>query len=182
MRVFDMTRRFIGISGKQFAGKDALADLLLERLPGYRKLPLAAAIKQAYCLQHGITLAELEAHKAEHRPGLIQLGDWGRDQDPDFWLRQVLNEPGYIIIPDVRMQREYLLLREHRAFLVRVEADRSVRGLRGRLVSEDDRTECDLDTVTDWDALITNNAGRDQLAKSADALATRIVEAGYVLV
>jgi phosphomevalonate kinase len=147
----------IGISGKQFSGKDVLADALVVALEGYEKIPLALAIKQEYGRRHGLTLEEIEANKAEHRPGLIVLGDWGRGQDPDYWLKQVLRVPGRKIISDVRLRREFELLREHGAYLVRVEADRRVREGRGRLVSETDLTECDLDGVETWDCVLENN-------------------------
>ncbi len=153
----------IGLSGKQFSGKDVLTRLLLERLPQFRQIPLALAIKQAYAQQHELSLAELEAHKAQHRPGLIALGDWGRAQDPDYWIQQVMQQPGPKIISDVRLPREFDLLREQGAFLIRVEADRAIRTQRGQLVSEDDPTECALDGRTDWDALLVNNGSMEEL-------------------
>ncbi len=155
----------IAISGKQYAGKDLLAQLLLEMLPEFRKIPLALAIKQAYAQQQRLTLAEIEANKAQYRPDLIALGDWGRQQDPDYWLKQVLAQPGKKIISDLRMKREYELLREQGAFLIRLNADRDVRAQRGIIVSEDDPTENELDATTDWDAVLTNNGSVEDLAR-----------------
>jgi phosphomevalonate kinase len=166
--------RFIGIAGKQFAGKDLLTGLLLDELPTFRKLPLALAIKQAYGKRHGLSLTDIEANKARHRPGLIAMGDWGRAQDPDYWLKKVLAEPGDKIISDVRLKREYDLLREHGAFLIRLEADRQVRSTRGQLVSEDDPTECQLDEVTGWDAVLTNNGDIDALRAQVHDFIPRI--------
>ena len=149
----------IAISGKQFSGKDTLADLLLDYMPNFQKIPLAKAIKAEYARQQGITVEDLEANKAQHRPGLIALGDWGRQQDPDYWLKQVLSAPGQKIISDVRLQREYELLRAQGAFLIRLNADHSIRATRGNLVSETDRTETELDAIpnADWDLVLTNN-------------------------
>jgi phosphomevalonate kinase len=158
----------IGISGKQYSGKDLLAGLLMERLPDFRKVPLAQAIKQVYAQQHGLSVEEVEARKAEHRPGLIALGDWGRRQDPDYWLKQVLAQPGKKIISDVRLRREYDLLRQEGAFLIRLNADREIRGHRGQLVSETDVTETQLDIVTDWDAVLVNNDSVEELALQLD--------------
>lgn len=155
--------QIIGISGKQFSGKDFLTRLLLERLPDFRQVPLAQAIKEAYALQHGLTLTEIEANKAQYRPGLIALGDWGRAQDPDFWIKQVLSQPGKKIISDVRLIREYDLLKTSGAFLIRINADRAIRAQRGQLVSETDPTECALDEVNNWDLLLTNNGSVEQL-------------------
>jgi phosphomevalonate kinase len=163
----------IGISGKQYAGKDAVADILLEGLTaqgldGFVKIPLALAIKQAYGEQQGLSLAEIEAHKSTHRPGLIALGNWGRAQHPDYWIEQVwqrfyAGEARGLIISDVRLKREFEALREKNAFLISVEAERAVREARAKaanhqqLVSEDDPTECDLDAVMGWDLVVHNN-------------------------
>lgn len=168
-------RRIIGISGKQYAGKDVLADLLLQALPGFRKVPIARAIKAAYAKGQGLTVEAVETEKARHRPGLIALGDWGRAQDPDYWLKQVLDEPGNLLISDVRLKREHDLLRRAGAFLIRVEADRTIRAGRGHLVSEDDPTECDLDDIRDWDAVITNNGDVAALKAQIDTIAQNLL-------
>jgi phosphomevalonate kinase len=160
--------QIIGISGKQFAGKDELTRLLLQRLPEFRQIPIALAIKQAYALQNDLTLAQIEADKPRYRPDLIALGNWGRAQDPDYWLKQVLNQPGRRIISDVRLVREAELLRQQGAFLIRVNADRAVRAQRGQLVSEDDPTECALDDFRDWDWIVTNNHSVAELAVQLD--------------
>lgn len=164
----------IGISGKQYSGKDVLADLLIQAFPQFSKIPLARAIKEAYTRQHGLTLDELEAQKSEHRPGLIALGDWGRAQDPQYWFKQVIAIPGPKIIPDVRLQREHQLLREQGAFLIRLNANRAIRSQRGTLVSEHDLTECDLDNVTDWDAVLTNNSSITDLKQQLVSLVIHI--------
>jgi phosphomevalonate kinase len=162
--------RIIAISGKQYSGKDMLADLILVRLPEFQKIPLALAIKVAYAKQHQLTLEELEANKAQHRPGLIALGNWGRTQDPDYWLKQVLTRPGKILISDMRLKREYDLLKQQGAFLIRLEADRGIRATRGQIVSEDDATENELDSVTDWDLMLNNNQSVADLKARIDTL------------
>lgn len=162
--------RIIAISGKQYVGKDCLADLLMARLPGLRKVPLAGAIKAAYARQNGLSMEEIETHKALHRPGLIAMGDWGRAQDPDYWLKQVLDQPGRLIIPDVRLKREYDMLKAAGAYLIRLEADRAVRAGRGTIVSEADPTETQLDPITDWDAVLTNNGTVAELAAQLERL------------
>ncbi|MGE0199423.1 MAG: hypothetical protein AB7P76_00490 [Candidatus Melainabacteria bacterium] len=160
----------IGISGKQFAGKDQLAHILLECLPGFRQLPLALAIKTAYAEREGITLEALEANKAAHRPGLIALGDWGRAQDAHYWLKKVLAAPGKKIVSDVRLQREFDGLKAAGGYLIRLEADRAVRAARGTIVSEFDTTECELDHETRWDAVLTNNGTLEELRSQVAGL------------
>lgn len=163
------TLQIIGISGKQYAGKDVLADTLLRLLTDFKKIPLALAIKQEYGRQQGLSLDEIEQNKAQHRPGLIALGDWGRSQEPDYWLKKVLEIPGRKIISDVRLKREYELLRENKAYLIRLEATREVRAERGSLVSETDATETQLDDVRDWDCLIENNGSPEMLQSQIEA-------------
>lgn len=160
----------IGIAGKQYSGKDVLARLLLEKLPHFQQVPLAGAIKEVYASQQGLSLEEIEANKAQHRPGLIALGDWGRRQDPDYWLKRALAKPGPKIISDVRLKREYDLLKAQGAFLIRLNADRDIRAQRGQIVSEDDPTERELDSVTDWDAVLSNNGSLEALKAQVDAL------------
>lgn len=160
----------IGISGKQYSGKDVLAQLIQDRHPEFIKVPLALAIKQEYARRHHLTLEAIEANKAQYRPDLIALGDWGRQQDPDYWLKQVLAQPGKKIISDVRLKREYDLLQEHGAFLIRLNADRTVRAQRGTIVSEDDPTERELDSVTEWDAVLTNNGSLEELTNQLEHL------------
>ena len=155
--------RIIAISGKQYAGKDFLADLLLKHFPDFEKTPLAAAIKQEYGNQHGLTVEEIEADKATHRPGLIAMGDWGRSQDPDFWLKKVKEWPGKIIIPDVRLKREYDALKDWDAYLIRLHADRDVRSRRGTIVSEGDPTETQLDDIDEWNLTLINNGAPEDL-------------------
>lgn len=162
--------QIIAISGKQYSGKDLLARLIMERLPEFRKVPIAQAIKQEYARRHQLTLEEIEANKAHYRPDLIALGDWGRAQDPDYWLKQVLAQPGKKIISDLRMKREYDLLKEYGAYLIRLNADRDVRAKRGTIVSEHDPTENELDAIRDWDAILTNNQTIQQLAEQVDLL------------
>jgi phosphomevalonate kinase len=160
----------IAIAGKQYSGKDRLTHLIIQQWPEFNKTPLALAIKQAYGQKNGMTLLEIEANKAQHRPGLIALGDWGRQQDPDYWLKQVLNQPGKKIISDMRLKREYDLLRQYNAFLIRLNADRSIRAQRGKLVSEDDPTETELDTITEWDAVLYNNGSVEELQQQLNML------------
>lgn len=172
----------IAISGKQFAGKDRFADLLLQELPDFRKVPLARAIKVEFANLYGLTPDEIEENKATYRSGLIALGQRRRQQNPDYWIQQVLNVPGRKIVPDIRMRREYEFFKaQPHAFLLRIEADREIRAQRGQLVQESDPTECELDEVKDWDAVVINNGSVDELRQQAREIARSILsKAGSV--
>jgi phosphomevalonate kinase len=158
----------IGISGKQFAGKDTLTDMLLENLPGWRRLPIAQAIKLEYAQQLGVSVAQIEANKSDYRPGLIAHGNYSRQTHPDYWLDKVFElfqaeAPSGVIVSDVRLQREVAYLKEQGALLIRVEASREARRHRGLLISENDATECELDDYNGWDIQVPNHGSVEEL-------------------
>lgn len=164
----------IAISGKQYSGKDQLADFLLADLPDFRKVPIAKAIKAEFAALYGLTPQDIEANKATYRTGLIILGQRRRQQDPTYWIQQVLAQPGPKIISDMRMREEYKTLKAHGAFCIRVEAERPLRTQRGKLVAEDDPTECELDAIVNWDAVVYNNGTLADLKQQARWLSEKI--------
>jgi phosphomevalonate kinase len=162
--------QLIAISGKQYSGKDTVCGLLMEWLPGFVKTPVAQAIKRQFALQAGLSLEQLEAEKASYRTALIALGNWGRAQDPDYWMKQVLGQSGQKMISDLRLMREYQLLREHNALCIRINASEASRASRGKIVAQDDPTECELDGITDWDYCIGNDSTLADLIQQVDRL------------
>lgn len=169
-----MTDKIITLSGKQFSGKDTVAKILLEKLPSFKRIGLADSIKLEYSKRTGLSLEEIEKNKSQYRPDLIKLGDEGRATHPDFWLNNVLAQEGDIIVPDVRVPREFELFKGSNAFCIRVEASREARGKRGILVQEDDPTETILDSVKDWDYVIQNDFGYDELLENSEPLISAI--------
>lgn len=170
-------REIIAVSGKQYAGKDLLADFLLQELPEYSKIPISRAIKMEFAALYGLTPPGIEEQKALYRSGLIAIGQRRRQKDPDYWIERVMMFPGPKLVSDLRLIREYEFFKRHGAFLVRVEANRAIRAKRGTLVSEDDPTECELDGVTGWDAVVTNNGTVEDLRQQAKKLAEQIRQA-----
>ena len=161
----------IAISGKQFAGKDTLAGILLESLNGYHKQPIAMAIKIEFANLYGLTPQDIELSKALYRTGLIALGQRRRAQDKNYWLDRVIEiaQHNPIIVSDLRLKHEYDVLKAHGAFFIRLEASHDVRAMRGTLVATDDPTECELDNMPKeaWDIVLTNNNNIDDLKKQA---------------
>ena len=153
-----MADKIIIFSGKQYSGKDTAAKILLEELPDYKRCAMGDIIKLEYGKQHNLTYEEIEKNKANYRAGLIELGNWGRAQSPDYWLEKIIQTDGKIMVTDVRVQHEYDVFKSAGAISVRVEASREVRAKRGDLVGEDDITEVGLDHITDWDYVIDNNS------------------------
>lgn len=162
-----MANRIVIFSGKQFSGKDTLAKIMLERMPTFRRFAMGDVIKDTFAKQKGLTVAEIEANKPFYRPELIKLGDWGRAQDPDFWLKKIISQDGDIFVTDVRKQHEYDVFKAAGAKSIRVESPREMRAQRGQLVNENDLTETELDNVKDWDFVVHNDAGLNELKEKA---------------
>lgn len=160
-----MVDKIIIFSGKQYSGKDTAAKIMLEKLTDFRRCAIGDIIKLTYGKQKGLTYDEIEQNKAFYRLDLIALGNWGREQDPDYWLKKIIEQKGNIIVTDVRVPHEYELFKNAGAKSIRVEATREVRSTRGKIVNEDDITEVGLDDVKDWDFVIDNNSDYESLKK-----------------
>ena len=118
---------------------------------------------------------EIEANKAQYRQGLIDLGNWGRAQSPDYWLEKIIAQEGNIVVTDVRIKHEYEVFKKAGAITLRVEADREIRESRGgKLIGENDVTEVDLDNIQDWDFVIDNNKDYETLRKNVLKIVERL--------
>ena len=153
-----MAEKIIIFSGKQYSGKDTAGKVFLDELQGYKRCAMGDIIKLEYGKLNNLTYEEIEANKAQYRAGLIELGNWGRSQSPDYWLEKIISQEGKIIVTDVRVPHEYEVFKSAGAISIRVEASREVRATRGTLVGEDDITEIGLDNITDWDYVVENNS------------------------
>lgn len=162
-----MAEKIIIFSGKQYSGKDTVAKILLEKMTDYNRFAMGDVIKLEYGNQKGLTYEEIEKNKSIYRQDLINLGNWGRSQDPDYWLKKIISQKGKIIVTDVRVLHEYEVFKEAGAIAIRVEASRETRASRGELVGEADVTEVGLDDVTDWDYVIENDSDYEMLKEKA---------------
>ena len=152
-----MADKIIIFSGKQYAGKDTAAKILLDSMPEFRRCAMGDIIKLTYGKEKGLSYDEIERNKAKYRADLITLGNWGRSQSPDYWLQKIVEQDGNIVVTDVRIPHEYDVFKKADAISIRIEATRDVRASRGQLIGEDDITEVGLDNITDWDYVIENN-------------------------
>ena len=158
--------KLIIFSGKQYSGKDTAAKILMEILPDYKRCAMGDIIKIEYGKLHNLSYEQIEANKSQYRQGLIDLGNWGRQQSPDYWLEKIIAQEGNIVVTDVRIKHEYEVFKRAGALSIRVEADREVREARGgKLIGENDVTEVDLDNIQDWDFVIDNNKDYETLEK-----------------
>ena len=163
-------------SGKQFSGKDTVAKFLLEKFKTFKRIGIADAIKQRYSLKTGLSLEEIEQNKPKYRQDLIELGNWGRAQNPDYWLNEIAKYDGNTVVTDVRMKHELELFRSLGAFTVRVEASFEARSKRGNIISQNDETETELDNISDWDFIISNEGSYEELKINCEKLKAVIEE------
>ncbi len=170
------SKKIIVFSGKQFSGKDTVAKVLLENFKSFKRIGIADAIKLKYSLKTGLSVEEIEKNKPVYRQDLIDLGNWGRAQNPDYWLNSIIEYEGNTIVTDIRMKHELDVFRSHGAFTVRVEAKEEVRRKRGKLVSGNDTTETELDNIKDWDYVFDNNGSYEDLQKNIPELIKAIEE------
>ena len=158
-----MVNKIIIFSGKQYSGKDTAAKIMLDKMPTFKRCAMGDIIKLTYGQEKNLTLEEIENNKAQYRPDLLELGNWGRAQNPDYWLKKTIEQDGNIIVTDVRVPHEYEVFKNAGAITIRVEATRETRAQRGTLVGENDITEVGLDNITDWDFIIDNNSDYEHL-------------------
>ena len=170
-----MANKIITFSGKQYSGKDTAAKILLEMMPNYRRCAMGDIIKIEYGKQHNLTYEEIENNKSKYRQGLIDLGNWGRKQSPDYWLQKIIEQDGNIVVTDVRIMHEYETFKKAGAITIRVEAERNIRESRGgQLIGETDVTEIDLDNIQDWDFVIDNNKDYETLKQEVLKIVEKI--------
>lgn len=169
-----MADNIIIFSGKQYAGKDTAAKIMLDKMPNYRRCAMGDIIKLTYGAQKGLTYDEIEKNKAKYRSDLIVLGNWGREQDPDYWLKKIIKQKGDIIVTDVRVPHEYEVFKHAGAITIRVEATRETRAKRGQLVGENDITEVGLDNEKNWDYIIDNNSTYEYLKLQVEKIIDEI--------
>ncbi len=170
------SKKIIVFSGKQFSGKDTVAKVLLEKFKSFKRIGIADAIKLKYSLKTGLSVEEIEKNKPVYRQDLIDLGNWGRAQNPDYWLNSIIEYEGNTIVTDIRMKHELDVFRSHGAFTVRVDAKEEVRRKRGKLVSGNDTTETELDNIKDWDYVFDNNGSYEDLQNNIPELIKAIEE------
>ena len=169
-----MANKIIIFSGKQYSGKDTVAKILIENMPDYKRCAMGDIIKLVYGSQKGLTYQEIERNKPLYRQDLIDLGNWGRSIDQDYWLKKIISQDGNIIVTDVRVLHEYEIFKAAGAIAIRVEASRENRASRGQLIGEEDVTEVGLDDVKDWDYVIENNSDFESLKAKALELVEKL--------
>ena len=165
-----MTKKIILLSGKQYSGKDTVAKILLEKLTNFKRIGLGDAIKIEYGKTIGKTFDEIEKEKHLYRADLIKFANEKRAIDEDYWIKKIVEYPYNVIVPDMRVKREYDFFKSQGAYMIRVEASAEVRSKRGTLVKADDPTETALDEIKDWNYVIYNESDYETLKENTQKL------------
>ena len=171
-----MADKIIIFSGKQYSGKDTVAKIMLSQMQDYKRCAMGDIIKLTYGAKKNLTYEEIEKNKPLYRQDLIDLGNWGRAQDPDYWLKKIIEQQGNIMVTDVRVPHEYEVFKNAGAIAIRVEASRETRASRGELIGEGDITETGLDDIKNWDYIIDNNWDYEHLQKQVDKIIEKLKE------
>ena len=167
-------KKIIVISGKQYSGKDTVAKILLKELKTFTRIGIGDAIKLEYGKRKNLTFEQIESQKHLYRSDLIELGNWGRSQDEDFWLKKIIDFEGDVIVPDIRVEHEVELFKSHGAYLLRVEATHEARLSRGTITNENDNTEIALDNYKNWNYIIDNSQTEQDLRENTKPLIQNI--------
>lgn len=171
-----MQKKIIVISGKQFSGKDTLAKIILKVLTNFKRIGIGDGIKIEYGEEKGLTYEEIEKNKHLYRADLQALGNKRRTEDPDYWIKKVIALPQDIIVPDIRVQKEYDYFKDAKAFKIRVNSTKENRAKRGILSAETDITETALDNIQDWDFVIDNDGSYEELLEKSKIVIDKIKE------
>ena len=163
-------KNIICLSGKQYSGKDTVAKIILNEFKTFKRIGIGDAIKIEYGKKHNLTYEEIDSNKGKYRTGLIELGNYGRSINPDFWLKKIIDMNTDIIVPDVRLLHEAEVFKSAGAYLIRVEASFDTRNKRGVITNINDSTETELDNYKEFDYIINNDSNYDDLVKNSKPL------------
>lgn len=163
-------KNIICLSGKQYSGKDTVAKILLEKLPSFQRMAIGDAIKYEFGEKYNLTYEEIDSNKGKYRTGLIELGNYGRSVDPDYWLKKIIYTDKNIIVTDVRMLHEAEVFKKAGAYLIRVAASYETRSKRGVITNAKDSTEVELDNYKEFDYHLINDSDYETLIKNIEPL------------
>lgn len=182
----------VGLAGKARSGKDTVADYLASLLGGYDflKTGFADELKKQVMRHFCLSFDQLYGSKKEKpdtrykrmdknsfwtpREIMQKYGEFMRSIDSEYWVNILFRsaeERGYsnILITDVRYKNEAHACKERGGHLVKVVRDGA-----DRIADSSHISENDLDDYEDFDFVIDNNGGLDDLKENTKKLANII--------
>lgn len=188
--------RLVAISGKRRSGKSTLGDILRDEY-GYHPISLAEPLKHMAQTHFGLTRGQTDGifkeQPTQYRdlslPGrgrfltprdiMINMGQFYRSIDPDFWLKKLFNQIEHVpqaqmqtyVVTDVRFRNELEWMKRHKAIAVRLERSEE---LTGKYIQ--DPSETDLDSYDQWDIKIPANQNVElaDLVRIAELINTHV--------
>jgi hypothetical protein len=127
-------KKLIGICGLKKSGKDTVASILSRALLPQRtvRIGFADALKEEVARSLGVTPDYINSNKDNFR---LILQGWGTDfrrklHGEDYWIQKWLSKVAKwpddvdnILVPDVRFQNEYDVIKELNGVIIRVVRD-----------------------------------------------------------
>lgn len=182
----------VAISGKARAGKDTLANEILETFEGDTIIhALGDSIKEIAHVLYG-------NYEGKNRKVLIMIGQGLRQQDPHIWiktwLRIAINDMevyGFarFVVPDVRQPNEFTFFKSLGALTVRIDVDENKRlevigNVDGRQALDskllNDETESHVATF-DTDVVVTNDYTDNFKKEVAESVIEKIKDEGELV-
>ncbi|XP_054288218.1 phosphomevalonate kinase isoform X2 [Macrosteles quadrilineatus] len=175
-------------SGKRKSGKDTVTDILYERVKDVAvNIKLSAPIKSHFANSQGLDFDQLMGtgdYKEQYRLEMIKWSEDIRNSDNGYFCRAAVDMSGAMkkpvwIVTDMRRRTDLQWFRENykNIVTVRVSSTEDERQKRGWVFTsgiDDQETECDLDTIKEWDVVIENNGTLCDLQPMIDQLVERI--------
>ncbi|ODM98317.1 Phosphomevalonate kinase [Orchesella cincta] len=182
------------INGKRKSGKDFVTDQLLQRLEKEKVavFRIAVPIKHYWAVKNNLDferLLDTSAYKEQHRFEMVKWSMEVRAENYGYFpveaikMANAYDKPIWICT-DCRHSRDYEWFQEFYPDClkrIKIRADESVRSSRGFKFTtgvDDGPSECDLDHVTNWDLVVSNNGSEgDNVEESLNVITNWIEDA-----
>lgn len=174
MNSLNQPRVVLLFSGKRKTGKDFITERLLQTLSSDRAeiIRISEPIKRRWAEEHGLDLKQLLSdglYKERYRKEMIEWSEQMRDKDYGYFCREACREVSkeIVIVSDIRRKTDLQYFEEtyeEKVKTIRVIASEETRRKRGWIFQDgvdNAKSECDLDDMTEWDLLLTNEEDTD---------------------